>query len=139
MATPKMSGYEMPHYTEHDLCLMDKDSLVWAYCLLQHKFERLRDCDYADLEERYHILKIKAFGRSSEKSSILGGQPLVTKTAKTDRATTKKTMTAKPAAKMAGVPAVKKPRVKRRQKGILSGQRDVQAGSRITFRSLRRT
>lgn len=73
MATPKMSGYEMPHYTEHDLCLMDKDSLVWAYCLLQHKFERLRDCDYADLEERYHILKIKAFGRSSEKSSILGG------------------------------------------------------------------
>ena len=71
MTDKKLVRYEMPHYTEHDLYAMDKESVVWAYCLLQEKFEHLRDCDYPDLEERYHILTVKAFGRSSEKSKIL--------------------------------------------------------------------
>ncbi len=73
MSGKKKIRYEMPHYTEHDLHAMDEESLVWAYCLLQDKFEHLRDCDYADLEERFHILNARMFGRSSEKSRILNG------------------------------------------------------------------
>ena len=69
----KKPGYEMPHYTEYDLYSMSRKSLVWAYCLLQNKFERLRDRDYEDLKERYRILNVRLFGRSSEKSSILKG------------------------------------------------------------------
>ncbi|MCR5789196.1 MAG: transposase [Lachnospiraceae bacterium] len=65
--------YEIPHYTEHNLMSMDKESIVWAYCLLQDKFEHLRDCDYVDLEERLRIMTVRMFGRSSEKSSILTG------------------------------------------------------------------
>lgn len=65
---------EMPHYTQYDLYTMDKELIVWAYCLLQDKYEDLRDHEYADLEERYRILKIRAFGRSSEKSAILKGK-----------------------------------------------------------------
>lgn len=61
----------MPHYTEHDLEAMDKDKLVWAYCLIQDRFERLRDHDYPDLEERFRILNARMFGRSSERSRIL--------------------------------------------------------------------
>ena len=73
MTEKRKARYEMPHYTEHDLQAMDERSLVWAYCLLQDKFEHLRDCDYADLEERFHILNARMFGRSSEKSRILKG------------------------------------------------------------------
>ncbi|MCR5405658.1 MAG: IS66 family transposase [Lachnospiraceae bacterium] len=73
MTDKKMSKYEIPHYTEHDLNEMDKDAIVWAYCLIQDRFERLRDRDYPDLEERFRILNVRMFGRSSEKSSILGG------------------------------------------------------------------
>ena len=73
MTVKKMSKYEMPHYTEDDLMSMDKESLVCAYCLLQDRFEHLRDCDYADLEERFHILNARVFGRSSEKSRVLKG------------------------------------------------------------------
>ena len=63
--------YEMPHYTEHDLMSMDKESIVWAYCLLQDKFERLRDCDYVNLEEQLRIMTVRMFGRSSEKTRML--------------------------------------------------------------------
>ena len=70
----KRAKYEMPHYTQYDLYTMDRESIVWAYCLLQDRFESLRDSDYADLEERFHILKVRAFGRSSERSSILKGE-----------------------------------------------------------------
>ena len=73
MTDKKLAGYEMPHYTEHDLYEMDKESVVWAYCLLQDKFEHLRDCEYVDLKERYRILTVRMFGRSSEKSKILNG------------------------------------------------------------------
>ena len=73
MADKTKSRYEMPHCTEYDLRSMDKESLVWAYCLLQDRFERLRDCDYPSLEERYHILLARMFGRSSEKSSVISG------------------------------------------------------------------
>ena len=73
MTDKKKSRYGMPHYTEYDLYGMDKETLVWAYCFLQDKFEYLRDCDYADLEERYRILNVRVFGRSSEKSRIING------------------------------------------------------------------
>ena len=73
MIRNKKFRYEMPHYTEHELHAMDGESLVWAYCLLQDRFERLRDYDYADLEERFRILNVSMFGRSSEKSRILKG------------------------------------------------------------------
>ena len=59
MTDKKLAGYEMPHYTEHDLYEMDKESVVWAYCLLQDKFEHLRDCEYVDLKERYRILTVR--------------------------------------------------------------------------------
>ena len=74
MKDKKLAGYEMPHYTEHDLYAMDKEVVVWAYCLLQDKFEHLRDREYVDLKERYRILTVKMFGRSSEKSKILNGE-----------------------------------------------------------------
>ena len=74
MKDKKFAGYEMPHYTEHDLYAMDKEVVVWAYCLLQDKFEHLRDCEYVDPKERYRILTVKMFGRSSEKSKILNGE-----------------------------------------------------------------
>ena len=73
MTTGKKQRYEMPHYTEHDLMSMGKEFVVWAYCLLQDRFEHLRDCDYADLEEKYRIMTVRMFGRSSEKSRILNG------------------------------------------------------------------
>ena len=73
MDDKKKSMYEMPHYTEYDLYSMDKERLVWAYCLLQDRFERLRDFDYPSLEERYHILNARMFGRSSEKTRVLKG------------------------------------------------------------------
>ena len=73
MSTDNKCRHEMPHYTEYDLISMDKEALVWAYCLLQDKFERLRDCDYADLEERLRIMTVRMFGRSSEKTRILTG------------------------------------------------------------------
>ena len=73
MIPKKKYVYEMPHYTEHDLKLMDKEFIVWAYCLLQDKFEHLRDCDYVDLEERLRIMTARMFGRSSEKTDILTG------------------------------------------------------------------
>ena len=73
MSVDRKHGYEMPHYTEHDLMSMDKESIVWAYCLLQDRFEHLRDCDYVDLEERLRIMTVRMFGRSSEKSKILTG------------------------------------------------------------------
>ena len=74
MNAKQSARYEMPHYTQYDLYTMDKELIVWAYCLLQGKYEDLRDHEYADLEERYRILKVRAFGRSSEKSSILKGK-----------------------------------------------------------------
>ena len=70
---PKKNEYEIPHYTEYELMSMDKKSVVWAYCLLQNKFEHLRDCDYVDLEERLRIMTMRMFGRSSEKFRILTG------------------------------------------------------------------
>ena len=73
MSADNKCRHEMPHYTEYDLISMDKEALVWAYCLLQDKFERLRDCDYADLEERLRIMTVRMFGRSSEKTRILTG------------------------------------------------------------------
>ena len=73
MDSKKMLRYEMPHYTEYDLMAMDKEHIVWAYCLLQDRFEHLRDCDYPDLEERLRIMTVRMFGRSSEKSRILSG------------------------------------------------------------------
>ena len=69
----RKARYGMPHYTEYDLQAMDKDKLVWAYCLIQDRFERLRDRDYPDLEERFRILTVRTFGRSSEKSRTLNG------------------------------------------------------------------
>lgn len=74
MNAKQSARYEMPHYTQYDLYIMDKELIVWAYCLLQGKYEDLRDHEYADLEERYQILRVRTFGRSSEKSSILKGK-----------------------------------------------------------------
>ena len=73
MNPKKKNDYEMPHYTEYELMSMNKKSIVWAYCLLQKKFEHLRDYDYVDLEERLRIMTARMFGRSSEKSRILTG------------------------------------------------------------------
>ena len=84
MSAVNKSGYEMPHYTEHDLMSMDKEAVVWAYCLLQDRFEHLRDCDYVDLEERLRIMTVRMFGRSSEKSKILAGSGDKSKTSAPD-------------------------------------------------------
>ena len=73
MAYKKTYRYEIPHYTEHDLYAMDKEAIVWAYCLIQDRFEHLRDCDLPDLLERFRILNARMFGRSSERSKILDG------------------------------------------------------------------
>ena len=73
MNSKKKYGYEMPHYTEHELDSMDKETIVRTYCLLQEKFEHLRDCDYVDLKERLRIMTVRMFGRSSEKTKVLTG------------------------------------------------------------------
>jgi len=65
--------YGFPHYTEDELRALDHEALVWAYCLLQARFEHLRDKDLPDLEEKYRISLVKRFGRSSEKSSVMTG------------------------------------------------------------------
>lgn len=73
MKTKKKMDYSFPHYTEDDLRAFDPEALVWAYCLLQDRFEHLRDYDLPDLEEKYRISLVKRFGRSTEKSSALTG------------------------------------------------------------------
>ena len=73
MRTKKTMDYRFPHYTEDDLRALDPEALVWAYCLLQDRFEHLRDYDLPDLEEKYRISLVKRFGRSTEKSSSLTG------------------------------------------------------------------
>ena len=71
MRTKKKMDYRFPHYTEDDLRTLDHEALVWAYCLLQDRFEHLRDYDLPNLEEKYRIRLVKQFGRSTEKSSAL--------------------------------------------------------------------
>lgn len=73
MRTKKKMDYRFPHYTEDDLRTLDHEALVWAYCLLQDRFEHLRDYDLPNLEEKYRIRLVKQFGRSTEKSSALTG------------------------------------------------------------------
>lgn len=74
MRTKKTMDYSFPHYTETELTKMDHVNLVWAYCLLQNRFEHLRDVDMPDLKEKYRISIVRKFGRSSEKESILSGE-----------------------------------------------------------------
>ena len=74
MRTKRTRDYSFPHYTESDLLRLDHESLVWAYCLLQDRFECLRDRDLPDLEERYRISLARQFGRSTEKTSALSGK-----------------------------------------------------------------
>ena len=126
----KKPGYEMPHYTEYDLYSMSRKSLVWAYCLLQNKFERLRDRDYEDLKERYRILNVRLFGRSSEQSSIRAGKP--------DRIKTRK----RPGRVMMKIirraMATQIPETKRKANGILSDPKDALARLQTVCRLLMR-
>lgn len=64
-------NYDLPHDTESDLRCLDHEALVWAYCLLQDRFEDLRDRLIPDLKEKYLVSRIRQYGRSSEKMSVL--------------------------------------------------------------------
>ena len=35
----KKAKYVLPHYAPQDLYAMDHDGIVWAYCLLQDRFD----------------------------------------------------------------------------------------------------